>query len=109
MAQWNITTQDYLNQERSLFEVVGVASSDGQIISSQNPFPVTGKVTLVDDSGSSNNFEFTSKNRLKTSIYQTAFFNTFQYSKEADVWDERVTGIATATHSTALSLSLIHI
>jgi hypothetical protein len=41
MAQWNIQTQDYLNQERSLFEVVGVASSDGRIISPQNPFPVS--------------------------------------------------------------------
>jgi hypothetical protein len=41
MAIWNITTQDYLNQERSLFEVVGVASSDGQVISYQNPFPVS--------------------------------------------------------------------
>ena len=46
MAQWNITIQDYLNQERSLFEVVGVASSDGQIISPQNPFPVTGTVGI---------------------------------------------------------------
>jgi hypothetical protein len=46
MAQWNITTQDYLNQERSLFEVVGVASSDGRIISPQNPFPVTGTVGI---------------------------------------------------------------
>ena len=46
MAQWNITTQDYLNQERSLFEVVGVASSDGQVISLQNPFPVTGTVGI---------------------------------------------------------------
>jgi hypothetical protein len=49
MAQWNIQTQDYLNQERSLFEVVGVASSDGQIISPQNPFPVTGTVGISSD------------------------------------------------------------
>ena len=46
MAIWNITTQDYLNQERSLFDVVGVASSDGEIISSGNPFPVTGTVGI---------------------------------------------------------------
>ena len=46
MAQWNIQTQDFLNQERSLFEVVGVASSDGQIIGPQNPFPVTGTVGI---------------------------------------------------------------
>ena len=51
MAQWNITTQDYLNQERSLFEVVGVASSDGQIISLQNPFPVTGTIGIQTGTG----------------------------------------------------------
>jgi hypothetical protein len=49
MAIWNITTQDYLNQERSLFEVVGVASSDGQVISDQNPFPVTGTIGISSD------------------------------------------------------------
>jgi hypothetical protein len=31
---------------------------------------------------------YTSKNRLKVSNYQTDFFNTFQYGKETDVWDE---------------------
>jgi len=51
MAQWNIQIQDYLNQERSLFEVVGVASSDGQIISIENPFPVTGTIGIQTGSG----------------------------------------------------------
>jgi len=41
MAQWNITTQDYLNQERSLFEVNGVATRDGKIVDEYNRFPVT--------------------------------------------------------------------
>ena len=41
MAQWNITTQDYLNQERSLFEVNGLATRDGHIVDEYNPFPVT--------------------------------------------------------------------
>ena len=31
---------------------------------------------------------YTSKNRIKISDYQTSFFNTFQYGKETDVWDE---------------------
>jgi len=31
---------------------------------------------------------YTSKNRMKISTYQTDFFNTFQYGKETDVWDE---------------------
>jgi hypothetical protein len=54
MAQWNITTQDYLNQERSLFEVVGVASSDGQVISYQNPFPVSLGSSSITINGSVN-------------------------------------------------------
>jgi hypothetical protein len=83
MAQWNKNTQDFLNQERSLFEVFQIADHWGE----QTDWRP----------------QFTSKNRLKTSVYQTAFFNTFQYSKEADVWDERVVGIGTATHSAALS------
>jgi hypothetical protein len=41
MAQWNIQTQDYLNQERSLFEVFNVATSDGEQVSVENPFPVS--------------------------------------------------------------------
>jgi len=41
MAQWNIQTQDYLNQERSLFEVFGAATRDGKIVDEYNPFPVT--------------------------------------------------------------------
>jgi hypothetical protein len=41
MAQWNIQTQDYLNQERSLFEVNGVATRNGKIVDKYNRFPVT--------------------------------------------------------------------
>ena len=41
MAQWNIQNQDYLNQERSLFEVFNVATSDGEQVTVDNPFPVS--------------------------------------------------------------------
>ena len=41
MAQWNITTQDYLNQERSLFEVNNIATRDGKIVDNINRFPVS--------------------------------------------------------------------
>jgi len=41
MAQWNIQIQDYLNQERSLFEVFNVATSDGEQVTFDNPFPVS--------------------------------------------------------------------
>jgi len=41
MAQWNKNTQDFLNQERTLFEVNGIATRDGKIVDELNRFPVT--------------------------------------------------------------------
>ena len=60
MAQWNKTTQDFLNQERSLFEVFNVATSDGEQVTEINRFPVSiGNTTVsigntVDVSGTVN-------------------------------------------------------
>ena len=52
MAQWNKNEQDYLNQERSLFEVFNVATKDGQQVSIDNPFPVSlgsSSITIIGD------------------------------------------------------------
>jgi len=46
---------------------------------------------------------YTSKNRIKISDYQTSFFNTFQYGKESDVWDESTTLGGSATHNANLN------
>jgi hypothetical protein len=83
MAQWNKKTQDFLDQERSLFEVYNIADHWGN----QTDWRP----------------QFTNNNRFKISPFQTVFFNTFQYGKETDVWDERIVGIATATHDTSSS------
>jgi hypothetical protein len=79
MAQWNKKTQDFLDQERSLFEVYNIADHWGN----QTDWRP----------------QFSNSNRLKVAPYQTVFFNTFQYGKETDVWDERVVGVGTATHN----------
>jgi hypothetical protein len=52
MAQWNKNTQDFLNQERTLFEVFNVATKDGEQVSYSNPFPVSlgsSTITIVGD------------------------------------------------------------
>jgi len=52
MAIWNKVDQDYLNQERSLFEVYNVATKDGNQVSFENPFPVSlgsSTITIVGD------------------------------------------------------------
>ena len=78
MAQWNKNTQDFLNQERTLFEVFNIADHWGQ---QTNWVP-----------------QFTGKNRFKVSPFQTSFFNTFQYGLETDVWETDTTGTASAVH-----------
>ncbi len=83
MAQWNKNTQDFLNQERSLFEVFNIADHWGN----QTDWRP----------------QFSNNNRLKVAPFQTVFFNTFQYGKETDVWDESVVGVGTATHNTSSS------
>jgi hypothetical protein len=77
MAIWKKTTQDFLDQERSLFETFNIADHWGN----QTDWRP----------------QFTNNNRLKIAPFQTVFFNTFQYGKETDVWDERVVGVGTAT------------
>jgi hypothetical protein len=79
MAQWNKKTQDFLNQERSLFETINIADHWGE----QTDWRP----------------QFTGKNRFKTSPYQTTFFNTFQYGLETDIWESDITGTASAVHN----------
>ena len=86
MAQWNKNEQDYLNQERTLFEVYNIADHWGN----QTDWRP----------------QFSNNNRLKVAPFQTVFFNTFQYGKETDVWDERIVGVGTATHD-ALSSNVV--
>jgi hypothetical protein len=83
MAIWNKNTQDYLDQERSLFEVYNIADHWGN----QTDWRP----------------QFSNNNRLKVAPFQTVFFNTFQYGKETDVWDERIVGVGTATHNVSAS------
>jgi hypothetical protein len=77
MAQWNITTQDYLNQERSLFEVNGVATRDGKIVDEYNRFPV-----------SINSDAF---GRTKVSNPLTLFDSSHRY-RDNNLWESLVVG-----------------
>ncbi len=77
MAQWNITTQDYLNQERSLFEVNGVATRDGKIVDEYNRFPV-----------SINSDAF---GRTRVSNPLTLFDSSHRY-RDNNLWDSLVIG-----------------
>jgi hypothetical protein len=80
MAQWNITTQDYLNQERSLFEVNNIATRDGQQVTIDNPFPVTLPPIATDAFG---------RQRISTPL--TLFDSSHRY-RDNNLWNSLVVG-----------------
>ena len=51
MAQFNKSTQDFLNQERTLFEVNMIANKNGEVVTLDNPFPVTGTIGIQTGTG----------------------------------------------------------
>ena len=80
MAQWNITTQDYLNQERSLFEVNNIATRDGQQVTIDNPFPVTLPPIATDAFG-----------RQRISAPLTLFDSSHRY-RDNNLWSSLIVG-----------------
>ena len=59
------------------------------------------RITNSLDFGGSN--QYSSKGRLQTSDSETVFFNTFQYGKETDIWEEYVTGGASGIFNTDIN------
>ena len=99
MAQFNKNTQDFLNQERTLFEVNMVANKNGEVVSVDNPFPVS----------LANNFGLDLFGRLKVSQPYTIFDNVNRYDLNGQFSDVirgagSTVGIVTAQSSTTLGI-----
>jgi hypothetical protein len=93
MAIWNKVDQDYLNQERSLFEVFNVATRNGEQVTIDNPFPVTFPPIATDAFG-----------RLRTSSPLTLFDSSHRY-RDNNLWSSLVIGAgSTVGFSTAQGL-----
>jgi hypothetical protein len=84
MAQWNKNTQDYLNQEKTLFEVPLLATKDGHVVDSYNPLPVT-----------INSDAF---GRTRVSSPLTLFDSSHRY-RDNGLWATSTSGTASATFS----------
>jgi hypothetical protein len=80
MAQFNKNTQDFLNQERTLFEVPMIATKDGEVVAIYNPFPVVLPPTSSDAFG-----------RLRTSSPLTLFDSSHRY-RDNNLWSGLVIG-----------------
>ena len=80
MAQFNKNEQDFLNQERTLFEVNMVANKNGEVVTIDNPFPVTFPPIATDAFG-----------RLRTSTPLTLFDSSHRY-RDNNLWSSLVVG-----------------
>jgi hypothetical protein len=62
--------------------------------------PYGSPVLRIDDT----TVQHTSKNRVKVSPYEIASFNSYQYTKDTDIWDEALTGTASSTVNTYMGM-----
>jgi hypothetical protein len=93
MAQFNKNEQDFLNQERTLFEVNMIANKNGEVVTIDNPFPVTFPPIATDAFG-----------RLRTSSPLTLFDSSHRY-RDNNLWSGLVIGAgSTVGFSTAQGL-----
>jgi hypothetical protein len=93
MAQFNKNEQDFLNQERTLFEVNMIANKNGEVVTIDNPFPVTFPPIATDSFG-----------RLRTSSPLTLFDSSHRY-RDNNLWSSLVVGTgSTVGFSTAQGL-----
>ena len=84
-ARQNSTNYDH-PQETNLLNVHRAMTYD----------PYGAPVLRIDDTSK----QHTSKNRVKVSNLSITTFNSYQYTKDPDVWDEAITGTATSTLNT---------
>ena len=94
MAQFNKNTQDFLNQERTLFEVNMIANKNGEVVTIENPFPVTGTVSISTTSSASVTLPSTSSDafgRLRVSNPLTLFDSSHRY-RDNNLWSSLVVG-----------------
>lgn len=110
---------DIANQTVTIQDGDGSITVDGTVnigtmpevalnIDTANPLPVIGTtvnpwgnvVLTVDD----DTVQHTSKNRRKVSTFEVTDFGTFRTGKDTRIWDEKVTGTASATHEPYLGM-----
>jgi len=107
MAQFNKNEQDFLNQERTLFEVNMIANKNGEVVTLDNPFPVTGTVGISTSSTVSVTLPSTSTDafgRQRTSSPLTLFDSSHRY-RDNNLWSGLVVGTgSTVGFSTAQGL-----
>jgi hypothetical protein len=107
MAQFNKSTQDFLNQERTLFEVNMIANKNGEVVTLDNPFPVTGTVGISTSSTVSVTLPSTSTDafgRQRMSTPLTLFDSSHRY-RDNNLWSGLVIGAgSTVGFSTAQGL-----
>ena len=80
MAQFNKNTQDFLDQERTLFEVNMIANKNGQVVTKTNRFPVDVLPANADAFG-----------RTRVSNPLTLFDSSHRY-RDNNLWESLIVG-----------------
>lgn len=113
MAQFNSANSSFQTHNKTLFEVNQIATIDGNVVTTNNPFPVT----VGGGSGGINtpvtvNFGGTTVDafgRLRASDQYTIFDSTLRYSEDSRNWDNSTTGSANTVHNANSSSTFMNV
>ena len=97
MANFRKDTQVFgpLNHDKTIFEVPMIANKNGEVVTTENPFPVTITQAIGYSARSTTNDAF---GRLRTSEAFTLFDSSHRYN-ENDKWSSSTTGSSVVTVS----------
>ena len=96
MAQFNKNTQDFLNQERTLFEVNMIANKNGEVVTTTNRFPVDVLPANADAFG-----------RTRVSNPLTLFDSSHRY-RDNNLWESLIVGTG-STVGFVTTQGLVHL
>ena len=88
-------TQQFLADSKTIYEVPMIANKNGDIVTTENPFPVTITQSIGYSARSTTNDAF---GRLRTSSAFTLFDSSHRY-QENGKWSEALTGSGSSSHN----------
>ena len=99
MTQYSTQTNDFLNTNRNIYEVVYTANgTSGNVVSTVNPLPVSLYTSTGENSVSFSGGSIDAFGRLRTSSAYTLFDSQHRYDENGK-WSENTSGSGSSTHN----------
>ena len=109
MAQFNSANGSFQKQATTIFEVPMIANKNGQVVSLENPFPVTQLGPQINTSSFNTSTSTDAFGRLRTSDSFTLFDSTLRFGDDPREWsysNTAGTSVTNVVHQSSISMNI---